>query len=142
MQCAHNVIDVVFQFCCIFHGVSFTIATAQLYQKSLEAICRRQIKRGRVSPRTSLKVVFTSCSGCFQSQNAWVRNADAPLSNHLQNPTCPRARFRVKWLDSFTIEEFTNPKKRKQMKLKASRRGFLKSAASIAALTAGGCCNT
>ena len=28
------------------------------------------------------------------------------------------------------------------MKLKASRRGFLKSAASIAALTAGGCCNT
>ena len=22
--------------------------------------------RGRVSPRTSLKVVFTSCSGCFQ----------------------------------------------------------------------------
>ncbi len=23
----------------------------------------------------SLKVVFTSCSGCFLSQNAWVRNA-------------------------------------------------------------------
>ena len=34
--------------------------------------------RGRVSPRTSLKVVFTSCSGCFQSQNARVKNADAP----------------------------------------------------------------
>ena len=28
------------------------------------------------------------------------------------------------------------------MKLNTSRRGFLKSAASIAALTAGGCCNT
>ena len=35
--------------------------------------------RGRVSPRTSLKVVFTSFSGCFQSQNAWVKNADAPV---------------------------------------------------------------
>jgi len=31
-----------------------------------------------VRPRTSLEVVFTSCSGCFQSQNAWVKNADAP----------------------------------------------------------------
>ena len=34
---------------------------------------------GRVSPRTSLKVVFTSCSGCFQSQNTCVKNADAPV---------------------------------------------------------------
>ena len=35
MQCAYNVIDVVFQFCCIFHGVSFTAVVAQLYQKSI-----------------------------------------------------------------------------------------------------------
>ena len=31
---------------------------------------RHSITGGRLSPRTSLKVVFTSCSGCFQSQNA------------------------------------------------------------------------
>jgi hypothetical protein len=24
-------------------------------------------------------VVFESCLGCFQSQNAWVKNADAPV---------------------------------------------------------------
>ena len=36
MQCAYNVIDVVFQFYCIFHGVSFTVVMVQLYQKSIK----------------------------------------------------------------------------------------------------------
>ena len=49
-------------------------------------ICRRQKKRGRVSPRTSLKVVFASCSGCFQSQNAWVRNAPDVLWQYFVMP--------------------------------------------------------
>ena len=50
-------------------------------------ICRRQKKRGRVSPRTSLKVVFASCSGCFQSQNAWVRNAPDVLWQYFVMPS-------------------------------------------------------
>ena len=41
---------------------------------------RRSINGGRVSPRTSLKVVFTGCSCCLQSQNAWVKNGDAPAA--------------------------------------------------------------
>ncbi|MCR4804694.1 MAG: hypothetical protein K5981_03485, partial [Clostridia bacterium] len=47
-----------FQFCCIFHGVSFTVVMAQSYQNPSKTICGRQKKRGRVSPRTSLKVVL------------------------------------------------------------------------------------
>ena len=50
-------------------------------------ICRRQKKRGRVSPRTYLKVVFASCSGCFQSQNAWVRNAPDVLWQYFVMPS-------------------------------------------------------
>ena len=29
------------------------------------------------SSRVALNVVFFSCSGCFQSQTAWVKNTDA-----------------------------------------------------------------
>ena len=36
---------------------------------------------GRVGPRTSLKVVFTSCSGCSQSQNAYNPNASLSFRN-------------------------------------------------------------
>ena len=41
---------------------------------------RRSINGGRVSPRTSLKVVFTGCSCCLQSQNSRVKNGDAPAA--------------------------------------------------------------
>ena len=37
------------------------------------------------SSRTSLKVVFSSCSGCFQSQTAWVKNTDAPAIQQAGN---------------------------------------------------------
>jgi len=30
-----SVIDVVFQFCCIHHGISFVVAMVQAYQKSI-----------------------------------------------------------------------------------------------------------
>ena len=44
MQCAHDVIDVAFQFCCIFHGVSFTVVMAQSYQKSIEDVMQKTEK--------------------------------------------------------------------------------------------------
>ena len=80
MQCAHNVIDVVFNSAASFMESPSRSRRRNYIRNPSKTICRRQIKRGRVSPRTSLKVVFTSCSGCFQSQNAWVKNADAPVS--------------------------------------------------------------
>ena len=32
----------------------------------------------KCEPAHVLRVVFTSCSGCFHSQDAWLKNADAP----------------------------------------------------------------
>ena len=47
---------------------------------------RKTRKRLRRHGKRLRKVVFTSCSGCFQSQCALVKNADAPC--------CTRFRFR------------------------------------------------
>ena len=33
---------------------------------------------GTLQTQTLVNVVFSSCSGCFQSQTGWVKNTDAP----------------------------------------------------------------
>ncbi len=53
--------------------------------------------RGRVSPRASLKVVFTSCSGCFQSSEGSAANfADAPALPSPGTFALPRAHGNAK----------------------------------------------
>ena len=56
------------------------------------------------SSHTSLKVVFPSCSGCFQSQTEWMKNTDSPHTQDLGQPhpgilltaDCAKARMAMK----------------------------------------------